>query len=336
MAAFVAIAMVLGLCIFAWVLRPLWRPQPIATAVAVVALLATTAVLYSIVGTPDALDPRQRDEPASLQDAIARLEGELRRDPNQVDGLRLLARAYAQQSRNADARDAYARALRLAPDDADLLAEAAEARALADPDRRFDDQALAYLQHALQVQPMHQRARWFLGVAQRQRGENAAAAGTWEPLLAQIDASTAAALRPQIDAARRDAGLPPLPQPATARTPASTAGANAIDVSIQVDPALAARMPDATVFVLARIPGGPPMPVAVERHPLRALPGTVTLDDGDSPMPTQTLSSLKEVDVIARVSASGDAMRKPGDIESQPVRVALPSRRPITIVLGNR
>jgi cytochrome c-type biogenesis protein CcmH len=330
-AIFLACAALLVVGTLGWVLGPLWRTHRPVLLAAVACLGAATGLLYAVVGTPAALDPAQRALPATLDDAVARLEAELQRDPNQVDGLRLLGRAYLQQQQPAKARDAYLRALRLAPDDADLLAESAEARAQADPQRRFDDEAVAQLQAALEVQPMHQRARWFLGIALRQRGQHAAAARTWEPLLAVVDASTAAALRPQVDAARSDAGLPPLP----AAAPASGAQpANApLQVRVAVDPQLAQRMPDASVFVIARIPGGPPMPVAVQKHPLGALPQAIALDDADSPMPTQKLSALREVEVFARLSQSGDAARQAGDVESQPVRVVLPATGPVQLRL---
>lgn len=327
MAVFVALAALLVLATFAWVLHPLWRQRPLPALAAIAALAIATGLLYRLVGTPAALDPAQREMPKTMDEAITRLEAELQRDPNQVDGLRLLARAYQQQEQPAKARDTYARAVKLAPDDADLLTEAAEAAALADADRRFDDGAVAMLRNALRVQPMHQRARWFLGVALRQRGEHAQAASTWEPLLASVDPKAAAALRPQIEAARKDAGLPPLP----AQAPAP---AGALTVSLKIDPSLSARMPNASVFIIARVPGGPPMPVAAEKHALRDVPATITLDDSDSPMPTQKLSALKEVEVFARLSASGDATRQQGDLESKPVRVALPASQAVELVLG--
>ena len=64
-----------------------------------------------------------------------------------------------------------------------MFAQAAEARALADPAHRFDDQAIGLLRRALAVQPTHQRSRWFLGVAQRQSGKAKEAAATWQSLL---------------------------------------------------------------------------------------------------------------------------------------------------------
>jgi cytochrome c-type biogenesis protein CcmH len=91
---------------------------------------------------------------------------------------------------------------------------------------------------------------------------------------------------------------------------------------------------DATVFVIARAAGGPPMPVAVERHSLQDLPLDITLDDGDSPMPTQKLSAMREVEVLARISAKGDGIPQAGDLESAPTRVTLPANGPVDVTIG--
>ena len=330
---FVVIATVLVLLTLAVVLRPLWRERPAPAIAAIAALALLTLGLYRLVGTPAALEPAARQVPATLPDAIAQLEAELQRDPRQVEGWRLLGRAYADARQPEKARDAYAHAAQLASDAPDILVEAAEARALAAPRRIFDPQAVALLQHALQVQPQHQRARWFLGIAQRQAGNPAEAAATWEPLLVQVDAKTAAPLRAQIDVARGEAGLPPLPAAAPAM-----ADPTLLQVQVRLDPEFARRVRprgDASVFVIARAPGGPPMPVAVEKHAVQELPFTASLDDGDSPMPTQKLSAMQEVEVIARLSMSGNAIPQAGDLESQPLRVKLPSGQLLVLTIDH-
>ena len=312
---FVIAGLVLAVLTLAYVLRPLWRTRRVAGIAVIAGLTLATATTYFAIGTPAALDPAQREMPRTLEDAIVKLEGELQRDPNQVEGWRLLARAYIAQGNAAKASDALARALKLAPDDPDLLAEGAEMRALAAPERRFDAEGVAMLRHAIELQPMHQRARWFLGIAQRQASQPAEAARTWEPLLSVVDAAAAAPLRAQIDAARAEAGLSPLPAAtAAAQTPAQ----GGLKVKVSIAPELAAKIPpNATLFVIARQAGGPPMPVAVEKLPAAGFPREVVLDDGDSPMPTMKLSQLEAVDVLARVSASGDAMPKSGDLEAK-------------------
>ena len=151
------------------------------------------------------------------------------------------------------------------------------------------------------------------------------------PLLASVDAQTVHALRVQIDEARKAAGLEPLPAPEAA--PASTG----LPVEVSLSPALARTLqasPQARVFVLARAAGGPPMPVAVQRHALGALPLSITLTDADSPMPTVKLSSLREVEVVARISMQGTADRQPDDIESAPAKATLPAGAPLKLVIG--
>ncbi|WP_342317266.1 tetratricopeptide repeat protein [Lysobacter sp. FW306-1B-D06B] len=313
---FVIAGLVLAVLTLTYVLRPLWRTRRVAGVAVIVGLTLATALAYLAVGTPTALDFAQRRAPETLADAIAQLEAELKRDPNQVEGWRLLGRAYVAEGNAAKAADALARAVKLVPDDPDLLAEAAEMRALAAPERRFDAQGVAMLRQAIELQPMHQRARWFLGIAQRQAAQPAEAAKTWEPLLAVVDAAAAAPLRAQIDAARAEAGLSPLPPSAT---PAASAPAQGgLTVKVTIAPELAAKVPaNASLFVIARQAGGPPMPVAVEKLPATDFPREVMLDDGDSPMPTMKLSQLDQVEVLARISASGNAMPQPGDLEAK-------------------
>lgn len=333
--ALLALFALLATFAIAWPLRS-GSPRVFAGLMAAVPVL--TIALYLVVGTPAALDSeaRQRfaDAPRSLDEAISGLRAELERNPAQADGWVLLGRSYSMQGRFAEARDAFARALVMVPDDANLLIEAAEARAQANPGNRFDDEAIALLHRAAALDPANQRAPWFIGIAHRQRGEDAEAAAAWEALLPRLDASTAAALRQQIDAAREAAGLERLPAPAPTET---TPAADGVRVRVALDPEFASRVRlrgDATVFVIARIPGGPPMPVAVQRHALQDLPLDIVLGDGDSPMPTQKLSELPEVELSARLSGSGDATRQDGDIESAPVRVTLPADAPVQLVIG--
>src|SRR5690606_39553903 len=56
------------------------------------------------------------------------------------------------------------------------------------PTRRSSD---LLLERAVALQPRDQRASWFIGIAQRQRGLAAEAAATWEALLPDVDAATA-------------------------------------------------------------------------------------------------------------------------------------------------
>ena len=329
MALFAVLASLMTLATMATLACALRTGAPrVAVAVALLVPILVGG-LYAIVGTPQALDPEQRRAPDSLEDAIARLEADLQRDPRQPEGWQLLGRAYAGLERFDASRDAFARAARLLPDDDALQVEAAQARARAAPDRRFDATAVQALREVLARNPDHQHARWYLGIAQRQAGDDAGAVATWTPLLALLDGAAADALREQIAVAREAAGLP-------AQATGNTATTHEVRVRVRLDPAAAPPPADAVVFVIARQAGGPPMPVAVQRHPVSALPLDIVLSDADSPMPTQPLSALRAVEILARISRSGDAARADGDAESAAVRVALPIDAPVELVISRQ
>lgn len=328
MSAFVVASLVLVLLVMAFVLRPVLKAHRL-TGVAMFASAAVmTGALYYAIGTPRALDPAQRRAPQTLDEAVAQLEAKLADEPGEIDGWRLLARAYTAQGRPAEARDALARAVAVAPDEPDLLADAAEARANADKDHRFDDKAVQMLRHALEKQPMHQRARWFLGIAQRQAGQAGEAAKTWEPLLAIVEPSVALTLRPQINAARAEAGLPEL------TAPAPVASGKGVTVKVVLADALRDKVPaGATLFVMAREPGGAPIPVAAEKLAAAQLPVEVRIDDTDSLMPTRKFSDLAKAEITARLSASGDATPRAGDLEATPVQTATDAKATLVLTI---
>ncbi|MGH8054299.1 MAG: tetratricopeptide repeat protein [Stenotrophomonas sp.] len=321
-------------------LWPLWRSgKRRIWATLVSALVVATLGLYQWLGTPAALQPHAATAaPQTIEEGIAQLQSALQQNPERMDGWVLLARSQLEIGKIADAAVSYERAVTLAPDEPGLLVEAAQTRAQAAPDFLFDDTAAQWLQHARTLAPDNERAIWLIGIVQRQRGQNEDAARTWESLLPRLEPAAATALQEQIDAARGKVATAPAPAaaPVAVAAVASATSANAITVTVALVPSLAARVASGkdSVFIIARIPGGPPMPVAAERHPAQSLPLTVTLDDSDSPMPTQKLSALTEVEVFARLSASGQAMRQDGDVDSAPVRVTLPTDKPLDITLG--
>ncbi|HZX81506.1 MAG TPA: tetratricopeptide repeat protein, partial [Lysobacter sp.] len=196
---FIAAALALGLVALVLAFWPLIRRSPAVGGALAGAMLVVVSALYLLVGTPASLQAEKLRAPDTLAGAMQQLEAELANKPDQPEGWRLLADAYRAQGRLAESARAFEQAVRYAPNDADLLAQAAEARAFAAEGRRFDDAAVALLRRALAVDPRHQRSRWFLGVAQRQAGNAAEAAATWQSLLADVEPATAGPLRTQID-----------------------------------------------------------------------------------------------------------------------------------------
>jgi len=325
------LSLLAGLCGVLLALGVLW---PLRTrgragfAAACLSVGVVAASLYLLVGDPRAArEAAATPTLADLRQGVQALEQSLQRDPQRADGWVLLGRSRSELGQADGAADAFARAAALAPDDAGVLVEAAQARAQADAGKRFDDTALQWLQHAMAVQPDAERAAWLMGIALRQRGRDAEAVQVWSALLPRLQGGAATALQEQLSIARAAAGEQ-APSPADKDT-------SPLKVRIILPAGFdVSQWPDGTaLFVLARAVGGTPMPVAVKRFPLSALPETVELDDADSPMPTAPLSAQARVEVVARLSRTGNATRGDDDLESDPVAVDVPHHGEVTAQL---
>ncbi len=91
------------------------------------------------------------------------------------------------------------------------------------------------------------------------------------------------------------------------------------EVSISVSVSLASTVnasPSDTVFVYARAHNGPKMPLAIYKTTVDKLPLQITLDDSMAMMANMSISRFDSVEVVARISPSGQVAPAPGDWES--------------------
>lgn len=185
----------------------------LAWVAAIVVLLPLGALgLYLVVGTPAALDHSAYERPAApspVDDAIARLQANARRQPNDLPSWLLLGRAAATMQKPEVALEAFGHALKVAPDNPDVMVAYAEAVAVKHSDHRLDNATRAVLERALRIEPRHQHGLLLLGVADYQDGRFADAASRWKQLLAVLPPGSgiAAAIEAQIaDAEARISG----------------------------------------------------------------------------------------------------------------------------------
>jgi len=342
-----------------------------AAILAVALLLPASALLiYRLVGAPQALDPANlaaappAEQAAAMEEAITGLAAKLKQQPDDAQGWALLARAYQATNRMDLALDAFKQAHEHAKDDADITVEYAQALALAAPDHRIRGEPRTLLEAALKIDPKNQRGLWLLGISDYQDEKYDSAIATWktlQPLLAP-DSEVARSVRNEIAEAeaRRDGRGPPVPEEAPETVAAANPGASntaspmsapsaasgdasndaaqatttapRLTVKVSLDPKLKDQLdPNATLFVFARAASGPPMPLAIQRLKAAQLPITVTLDDSMSMMPAMTLSKFPQVVVGARVSKSGNAMPKSGDLQTLSSSVASSRSEPIAL-----
>jgi cytochrome c-type biogenesis protein CcmH len=253
---------------------------------------------------------------ANVEQMVQQLADRLQQDPNNLEGWQMLGRSLLTTQRYADAAQAFAQAIRIAGEQPDLLADYAEALAMANDGQLLGD-PLALVEQVLAMQPMHEKGLWLAGIAAFQRGEFAAALDYWQRLSSVIPEGhpNRQLLVDYMAQARSAAGDGALVSTGGGIPAAANA---ALEVTVDLDPALAARLGDGdTLFVFARAASGPRMPLAIVRQAAGDFPVTVTLDDSQAMMPSLKLSNFSEVSVGARVSRSGDATAQPGDLEGR-------------------
>ncbi len=112
--------------------------------------------------------------------------------------------------------------------------------------------------------------------------------------------------------------------------------ASAIKVTVKLSPALSGKAaPGDTVFVFARAAQGPKMPLAIVRKQVKDLPVTVILDDSMAMVPDMKMSSFPQLVIGARVSKSGDAITKSGDLEGYTPALKAGATGPVEVVIGS-
>lgn len=133
------------------------------------------------------LPPEQRQQ--AIRSMVEGLAARLADAPQDRAGWLRLANAWKVLGENANAADAYARADTLAPVDARILADWAEAhvRQLA-PGAVPSAQAVAVLERLEKAEPRNALALFYLGVAAEAAGNKPAALQRWKTLLALLPA----------------------------------------------------------------------------------------------------------------------------------------------------
>ncbi len=118
-------------------------------------------------------------------------------------------------------------------------------------------------------------------------------------------------------------GAPPAPVVSTGTPAGATASGKPTTGSVRLAPALAAKVaPNDTLFIFARAAEGPRMPLAILRLKASELPKQFRLDDSLGMAGGPKLSSVPQVRIEARISKSGEAVPKPGDLRGESAVVA--------------
>jgi cytochrome c-type biogenesis protein CcmH len=292
--------------------EPTPRSGIAATVVGAVMPLAAFAIYF--LATSWSWDPARHAETAAagdLQQMVAQLQARLANQPDDVEGWKLLGRSATVMGDYVLARDAFGRANEQTQGkDPEALVGFAESLVLND-EREIDGRAAEMFEQALAMSPDDARALWYGGIVAYRRGDMGLAQQRWvelqnhdlPPDLRQVVAERLAEIEKSQGRAPVDAAAAP-----------KASATDSIELSIDIAPALAGKVPQgATLFVIARRgEGGPPL--AVVRRAAGGWPQRISMTDANAMLPGVSLASGGALKVIARISSSGQPVAVSGDL----------------------
>lgn len=344
--------------ILAIVLFPLWRKadalvKPVLIGVLVgVPLLA--AFSYTRLGAY--VDLQIRDQYQAMLELASRgmeipedewdaLVEDIRQRAEKTDGAEywyLLAGIYEDMQEFELASDSYEKSAETYSEDAGVLARWTEVEFLAQG-YNMTPKVQQLSERTLALDPSNATVLGILGISAFQQGESQSAIDFWTRALQTLppNSQNAQVIQASIMLAQTriaESGgtlVDTSPDPAVAATSTATSDQEesvGIPLSIRLGQGVDVAA-DTTLFIIARIPGSP-MPTAVTRLSAADLPLELSLDDSMVMIPGTNLMTMPVLEVVARLSFSGQPAAQPGDYEviqtgivpseiSQPVELVL-------------
>ena len=309
--------------------------SPTITAILLLILLPVFVIgIYNHLGRPELImqasllsefNKAQSNEEklASVGKMLSQLEQRLINEPDDIDGWLMLTNSYTTLERYPDALRAIDNLYRLKGDDPTVLLRYADILSMVNGGT-FTGKPTELINNALQLDPENANGLWLAGLAANERGEINNAIDYWQRLVPKLEEGSEPQqqIKHYIQLARqhfeqsqkgmaqngRDSDEPIYDDNMPAQ-------GNAIQVNVSLsDTLINEANENDTVFIYAKAIVGPPMPLAVLRKKVSDLPLQATLDDSMSMLPSHKLSNHSNVQVIARISASGNANAQTGDL----------------------
>ncbi|MEZ9060577.1 c-type cytochrome biogenesis protein CcmI [Vibrio sp. 10N.222.54.B12] len=250
-----------------------------------------------------------------LEDLTLALRTRLHYQPKDSTGWLLLGR-IALANRDAEtAKDSMERAYKLEPKNEDVQLGFAQALMLS-PDEADQNQARLILSRLIQNDYVDLRVFSLLAFDAFERQDYPGAVKYWSIMQQMIGPqdSRYEMLSRSIESAQKKMGD-------NMGVDQGKTVAVTLDLSADVN-----ADPNSVLIVSVHRADGSPMPIAAARYPLGTFPRTVVLDDGNSMLEGQELSSLETLMVRARLDTDGNVSTREGDWygESEVVELGAP------------
>ncbi|MEM9333975.1 MAG: tetratricopeptide repeat protein [Pseudomonadota bacterium] len=280
----------------------LLRPLMAGRLVSVPSMVSLAAVvfafgLYVQIGRPDLTTTQ---ESADIQGMVASLAARLESEPNDIEGWKMLGRSFITLGQYPEAAEAFRRAVVLeGAQNAQTLVDLGESM-LAASGQSMSPDIVNIFENALALEADNPSALFWGGIAAANRGDIDVAAERWEALLLTNPPPQIRQIIEQRITEWR--GTP-------AEAPVAV-----VNVALTLGNAVPGDLPANTpVFIIARDPNAPSPPIAVVRRELAELPGTVAITDADAMIPGRVASGFATLEIVARVSVTGQPIQNSGD-----------------------
>ena len=277
--------------------------------------------------------PEAQRDPSLLPKLIESVERGVAKKPESGQHQVLAARLYMEAENYTAAAEAYAKALLQSPDSPELLALWAQADYLA-RDRQLTVASRQALKKSLTIDPRNTTSLGLLGLDAFISGRVLEAIDTWQQLLAVLPkgSSQANIIRDGLGRAiqvAKEQGLWDESLQPNAQAEVGAVVEALVSVSDEISIPEGGRL-----FVFAIGDDGMPMPLAVKSFAANALPMKLVLSDEDAMIPSRKLSAFKSVQLVARITKSGQVQPEPGDVEGRTEFISLEQAAEGTVTIN--
>ena len=310
--------------------------------------------LYWLWGSPDSINingqppqnistaqqEAQRAKLGSVEDMAALLEEKLIKAPNNPKGWYTLGRTYISLKNFDKAVEALRKVNELVRNDVTVMLTLADAMAMA---RKGDLQGEPFdlVKKALSLEPNSPTGLWLAGLAYEQNKEYKTAIKHWKRLLPLVsnEPRSIHQIKSLIIAAENKLGIKPSVSLAPVINPATPEADNKQTASIRVNVSLSNKLKSKAnendvVLIYARAAQGPRMPLAIVRKQVKDLPLSITLDDSMAMQPAMKLSNFSSIEILARVTRTGQAMPQSGDLVGQVGPIDINQTKPVDVLIN--
>lgn len=262
------------------------------------------------------------------------MEDRVSSNPDKFDYVAILAQIYTQRGEHLKAAEYYSALAKTEPENAALQAQLAQSLYFAN-NRKITSAVANAMDKTLAIDPKNPIVLGLQGIHFFTQKQYELALRAWQSLLTVLPPNSSQAQLIERGIMQAQLKLAVKEPAKSVPEPTKNYGKHIrVSVSLPLSLLRAKSITANTkVFILAKALVGPPMPLAIHRLKLVDFPTTVILDDSTAMMPNMKLSAFDEVEVIVRVSMSGETKAQTGDFEARSGRITL-SDKPVSISLS--